>query len=382
MADASVDGAPDAMAPDAAPPRPTPPVPDFTLGEAIDAAPLSWTWVPFEDSQCMDGTPFGIGVNHNPDSENVVIFFEGGNLCFDPVSCLGVANLDGFTEAKLASFVNIHVNGIFSREDPVNPLRDWSYVYIPYCSGDLHIGNTLNGYHQPGWDEPNVHVGYANTRRFMERVVPTYADAQKVLVAGESAGGFGAIGNFHQIAEAFESVGSEHPALYLLDDSGPTMGTTWLKPCFQELVIDAFGYLDTPLAEDCPACLDPVDGGLGQIIPFLTNRYPDARMSLLSTTEDRTIRAFYGYGYFRTCDFPAPMPAEDYTAGLVELRDELIPDGANFHTYIVEDDFHTMGSRRLDHESTGGGLGDWLRQQLEDDATWSDVWVEAPPAAE
>jgi len=189
------------------PPIPTPPVPDFALGEAIDAAPLSWTWVPLPDSHCMDGSPFGIGVNDNPDSENVLIFFEGGNLCFDPVSCIGVANPDGFTASKLLPNVRGHEDSLFSRDPTANPFADWSYVYIPYCSGDLHLGNTLNGYHQPGWDQPNQHLGFGNTRQFLERVVATYGGAQKVLVAGESAGGFGAIGNFDQVATAFQTVG-------------------------------------------------------------------------------------------------------------------------------------------------------------------------------
>jgi len=284
-ADAGADGAMDATtdvgpADTGTPPIPTPPVPDFALGEAIDTAPLGWTWVPFPDSHCMDGSPFGIGVNDNPDSENVLIFFEGGNLCFDPVSCIGVANPDGFTESKLLPNVRGHEDSLFSRDPTANPFGDWSYVYIPYCSGDLHLGNTRNGYHQPGWDQPNQHLGFANTRQFLERVVATYGGAQKVVVAGESAGSFGAIGNFDQVATAFQTVGD--PALYLIDDSGPTMSNMWLKSCFQDLVIGAFGFRDTPLAEECPDCLNPEAGGLGEIIPFLTARYPDARMALTS----------------------------------------------------------------------------------------------------
>src|SRR5262245_54405098 len=63
----------------------------------INVPPNEWTFVDFPDALCMDGSPTGIAVNPNPDSDDVVIFLQGGNACFNNASCLVVAHPDGYT---------------------------------------------------------------------------------------------------------------------------------------------------------------------------------------------------------------------------------------------------------------------------------------------
>src|SRR5262249_5830997 len=49
---------------------------------AIQAQDGKWTWVPFADAKCRDGSSTGIGVNLNRSSTKVMIFLEGGGACF------------------------------------------------------------------------------------------------------------------------------------------------------------------------------------------------------------------------------------------------------------------------------------------------------------
>lgn len=31
-------------------------------------------------------------------------------------------------------------NGLVDNGNPLNPVRDWAYLFIPYCTGDVHLG--------------------------------------------------------------------------------------------------------------------------------------------------------------------------------------------------------------------------------------------------
>jgi len=66
------------------------------------------------------------------------------------------------------------------------------------------------------------------------------------------------------------------------DDAGRYTITRILRQAGFEVQEAATGREALRLAEECPDCLNPEAGGLGGIIPFLTARYPDARMALTS----------------------------------------------------------------------------------------------------
>src|SRR5277367_3655623 len=59
---------------------------------APDKAPITgltantWTWVPVDGALCRDGSSTGFGVSLGT-SNNLMIFLEGGNACFNYQSC-------------------------------------------------------------------------------------------------------------------------------------------------------------------------------------------------------------------------------------------------------------------------------------------------------
>jgi hypothetical protein len=330
-------------------------------GEPITAEPRTWTWVPFDDAFCMDGSPTGVGVSLAPESDRVMIFLQGGGACFDSISCIGVANPDGFDGARLEAIGGFLSRGLFDRDDPDNPVADWNHVFVPYCTGDVHAGNREDGF------EGRRHVGYANVTAYLRRLVPTFADASRVLLAGQSAGGLGALVNYAQTQEAFGCT-----PVYALDDAGSILPEPYLRACLQQLLRDTWGLTDAVPA-GCAECTCEDGGGLYKLAPYLAARYPDGRFGLVTSMEDNTMRGFYGYGYSRTCDFPASMPRDDYAAGLLELRDALAPT-PGFSTFYVPGEQHTFTYRPLGDTSVGGTtLAEWIRQLVEDEPAWGDV---------
>ena len=79
-------------------------------------------------------------------ADGLVIFFDGGGACWDDITCsvpwlaTGRAD-DGFYKAELLPGDNPNrFGGVFALNDERNPVRDWSFVYLPYCTGDVHLG--------------------------------------------------------------------------------------------------------------------------------------------------------------------------------------------------------------------------------------------------
>jgi len=99
------------------------------------------------------------------------------------------------------------VGGIFdlTRED--NPVRDWNMVFIPYCTGDVHIGSRDSVYSDPlglvnGGNPVMVqHRGFDNfmaVREWIKNKVDR-KHARHVLIAGSSAGAYGALLHFPRL---------------------------------------------------------------------------------------------------------------------------------------------------------------------------------------
>ena len=142
--------------------------------------------VPGGDCQCSDGSTFSYWIRKaNP--KKVVFYLQGGGACFSAKTCARGSELyrpnlrsdDGPTGQA----------GMFDLADKRNPFADYSIVYVPYCTGDVHLGNTTTKY-APGLTVR--HKGYVNGTAALDRMTATFPDATNVAVLGESAGSIAA----------------------------------------------------------------------------------------------------------------------------------------------------------------------------------------------
>jgi hypothetical protein len=93
--------------------------------------------VPGGDCQCSDGSEFNFWVRKaNP--TKVVLYLQDGGACFSAETC---APDSGVYQTKVSEGPTGE-GGIFDFADQRNPFADYSVVYVPYCTGDVHIGNT------------------------------------------------------------------------------------------------------------------------------------------------------------------------------------------------------------------------------------------------
>lgn len=338
----------------------------FDFGDVIEAPDDAWTFVEFPESRCMNDTPTGIGVN--PSSTNttdLVIFLMGGHACFNTTSCAVTANPNGYDGEDFANDGALGAD-LFDRQAQDNPIGSWNYVYVPYCTGDVHSGDRASI--EVGGKERRFR-GYVNMHDYLERIVPTFPGVTRVLLTGVSAGGFGAAFNYDQVKRAF---GPEVDVV-LLDDSGPPMAEAFVPACLQAAFRATWG-LDNTLPADCADCYAG-DTFMEEYVSYITTTYADQRFGLISSEEDATIRAFWGYGNDDCADLnafaPPPYSGALYTEGLIDLRDRV--GGENFALFMPPGDRHVWVSDQEGLDTTVGDsptLLEWVEQLINDDPAW------------
>ena len=115
--------------------------------------------VPGGDCQCSDGSEFSFWVREaNP--KKVVVYLQGGGACWSAKTCAPGGDL--YDTSIGSDDAPTGQGGIFDFADKRNPFADYSVVYVPYCTGDVHIGNATTEY-APGLTVH--HKGYVNGRR-------------------------------------------------------------------------------------------------------------------------------------------------------------------------------------------------------------------------
>ncbi|HEY3485979.1 MAG TPA: pectin acetylesterase-family hydrolase [Ilumatobacteraceae bacterium] len=135
---------------------------------------------PGGDCSCADGSEFAFW-ERRADPTKVMFYLQGGGACFNEATC----KFQGGTYTVQANEDPSVFNGIFDAANPENPAADYSIVYVPYCTGDIHLGDKVTEY------SPTLtvrHKGYVNASTAMQYLVDQYPDADEILVTGISAG--------------------------------------------------------------------------------------------------------------------------------------------------------------------------------------------------
>ncbi|HEX8385798.1 MAG TPA: pectin acetylesterase-family hydrolase [Rubricoccaceae bacterium] len=323
-----------------------------------------WTFVNVGGAVCRDGSPTGFGVRLQEGADDLMIYLEGGGACFNNPTCS--SNPARFGEADFEALrAHRGSTGIFSTAE-ANPVGGWNMVYVPYCTGDIHGGRAPDAT-VPGVEGVQQFVGHENIGRYLALLAPYFGDPDKVLLTGASAGGFGTLVNFAQVADHFD--GSD---LYLLDDSGPIFfADDALSPALQHAFTRLWRF-DRSLPPDAAAVLQP--DGLPGIYAYYSERYPDATFGLTSFLQDETIRYFFGFG-----QPDGTISGDEFAAGLRDVRENL---PANWGTYYAPGDGHTLTPSPTTYSGSVGGvpLNEWVGDLLHGEVSHVDPSGPVRPA--
>ena len=166
--------------------------PTTTAAVSTAAEPVATAgeWLAFnggEECTCADGSDYHYWVRPgNP--EKVVFYLQWGGACFSRDNCVfaGEGNSYDVTTDITQTGDNPSMwRGIFDFENPLNPVKDHSFVVALYCTGDVHLGDRVNDY---GDGLIVNHNGFVNANTALDAAVERFGSATEVVVAGSSAG--------------------------------------------------------------------------------------------------------------------------------------------------------------------------------------------------
>lgn len=293
-------------------------------------------------------------------SRNLVVYFEGGGTCWDSASCSHP--ITGNPDPTVPQFFVPQIppqtdpaamGGLFRADDPSNPVRDWDMLYIPYCTGDTHVGSATRTYvdvKQPLQPQPVTfdieHRGFDNFMVALEWARRNFKAPHKVLVAGASAGGYGAVANSPWVARAFPQAqmavladSSQGVATPAFDQGTPGRGS-W-NPQFAPWV---YGSGAQPPATS-------------MLLRRAAQAQPQARFAQFTTAFDAVQIGVYGY--MKAAYGPGGACANPAIDWNTQMRTQLLGDAfaapRNFRFYLARGSQHTLlADSNFNTEASGG----------------------------
>jgi hypothetical protein len=302
----------------------------------------TWTWVPVVGTTCGNGSQTGVGLNLSRRSTDVLVFMQGGGACWNELTCSrGFAtDLDGYSETKFAADPTKNLV-IFNRANMNNPFRNASFVFIPYCTGDVHAGDTLAPY-------GIHHRGAANVRADLARLQATFQNTSRIWLTGVSAGGYGVQFNYFRFAEAFATA-----EVHALADSAQMVNPSGT------LLSQFVGAWNTSNPPGCAGCTQDFT----QVPGWLARTYPNRRFGLLAYSRDSVLAQFLGY----------QQPA--FESATTMLLSAEYTNKPNLKYYVVDpaQPSHVLLPQLLTRTVSGVALADWVSAWANGTPGWENV---------
>jgi len=326
------------------------------LSIAAQDSANTWVYIADEDMYSRNGSTTGYLASVNPTSTKVMVYFQGGGACFNSFTCnTNEDHFDATDGANFELFANSSPPALFNRNLVDNAYKDWSFVFIPYSTGDVHSGSNSDADVPNGGPQNQNMNGYANFTEVIADLKGHFGNGiTDFIVTGSSAGGYGTYLNFHQMAQAFPTAQKTG-----LVDAGPMLlDENVFANCLANVWDNLFQF-------NYPTDYDSiVTGTYGQkvqgVYEYLAKKYPSANFGLMSDDKDAVIRAFFGFGS-NNCDADSmPSTNAEFEAALEEVRLHLT-NYNNWNVFYVDDTEHTFLGGRFKTVAVGGKvMADWM----------------------
>ena len=188
-----------------------------------------WYRVTPESAKSSDGSEWH-GIFRRGSEKKAVVYFFGGGVSITSETSEGGTQFFA-TTAEGQDFVA--QGGIGSTADE-NPFKDWTFIVIPYATGDFHAGTGEYHYSENGKDRTVYHNGYNNYSAFIDEITEYAGEPDTLLVTGFSAGGFAASLLADDVIARFPSAGNitvcVDSSLLLYDGWHDTAAGLWKAP--------------------------------------------------------------------------------------------------------------------------------------------------------
>lgn len=297
-------------------------------------------------------------------ADGLVVFFNGGGACWNDGTC-SKPRLAGdrafFSGQDDQDMVGVYkaellpgdgpskMGGIFDHRNPRNPVRDWSQLFVSYCTGDVHSGSNTAHYKFPETGKPFTieHRGRDNMQVILLWMRTHVPQPARLLVSGSSAGAYGAATHYTALRELYPKARA-----VFLGDSGQGVTT----PEFERVRNMNWKY-------QLPASVFGAGQNVrdAEVVAKLAAHFPNDRFAQFTSIHDATQTAFYAQmGTGQACN------AWTNRMGSELSRRQASP---NFRSYLAAGDTHTILRAPLFYgeQSSGMPFAAWLGALLEND---------------
>jgi len=379
---------------------------DTTVGPSVDDTQVTTITHPVGDVVSYNGndlrpicsktTPYSYFVKRGTENK-LLMYYQGGGACWDFLTCglIGTFDMDvdingtctgGTNSGEACGLLsdcpdqgpgtscsstdnpgNTNV-GLGDQNNPLNPFASWNIVFVSYCTGDIHFGDSEQFYSGGGLGSVHIeHRGYVNAQVAEKFAREHFPSPDEVFVTGSSAGAYGAFFNAPLLREIYPAA-----KFNVLGDAGNGVVT-------QQFLDEKFPVWNfaANLPTNIPGLAATLTDGSG--IPgyteIIANHYSTANWAHYTTAFDGGTggqTGFYNVMLNPTTS-PAVAAAEWPTWWEAScewndvMKDQAVDTAAavssNYRYYIGSGSRHTMfGSNKVYTDTTGGvpTIVDWI----------------------
>ncbi|EGZ12877.1 hypothetical protein PHYSODRAFT_334720 [Phytophthora sojae] len=310
--------------------------------------------------------------------KKLLLFFQGGGACVDKYTCDFALQCQLGASSLITTKASVTDSGIMNRTLDGNVFNDYNIVYLPYCTGDLFVGNKYlepyeSVYNQAlgnkqclGQDQGMYMNGYNNTMAVLKWALANYPDPEQLVIGGYSAGSLGAQMWSAYVAKTW-GVESKGTKFQVLADSYVGVFPEHKTPA-SELInyyggCGLVGFPDS-MAAECEAETATVI----EMVSSLMNEAPSAEWLFIDSIADKTQRKFYELVLLGIAGYPFTnlLPADEFYGNMTEILDAYSAF-MNVTRFNIDSDQHVWltGNTYESAESLEGGyLGDILSSWL------------------
>jgi hypothetical protein len=266
--------------------------------------------------------------------------------------------------------------GILDTANEDNPFKNWYFVYIPYCTGDVHWGAQDQVYLDyldwiPGIDSWTIrHRGFVNFQLVMKWVTDNFSRPRKIFVSGSSAGSYGAIIGAPYIKEAFPL-----SRVYTLGDAGNGVTESYfLNNSIYNWNIQIPDWI-------FPEGYTP-DLTMAEVYTRIAAEYPWNKFAQYTTAWDWNQTFFYYVmlNIFDPASWQTGWPAAwcDWHDQMIDYVDQTAAEAPNYRHYIAEGTDHTimMSPKFYTEESGGIPFVEWVRAMVRNPFGTQGPWLQ------
>jgi len=280
------------------------------LEHSSEGNETTYTFDAAEGPVCMRGAPYRMAVRDQADSNDLVVFLQGGGACWSDF-CLAVTGAP----------VGIPRVEILNPDLDYNPVADWDVVYLPYCDGsffggDSYYDDDLNG------NGARTHRGLANLTAALEVASMHFPTPDRILLAGSSGGAYGLLLGAPMTRHYFPFT-----ELIIMADSGIGLARDG-EPEYIQKVLDEFN-MTRFLPEDCDYC--QVGGHVAGLMRYFLENDDNSRAGMFMSWHDGVLGGTF-----------LQVPDAQHAAAIQNGTDpihEALPD--RFRRFIVDGVQHT-----------------------------------------